>query len=765
MAARFFVNGGVDNNWSTIGNWSLTSGGTGGEAVPTASDDVAFDSNSPNCTVNTSNRVCKTLNFTGYTGTITMTMGITVSGSVTLVSAMAIAGTGFLAVNATGTLTSNAVAWPNALNIGGTSQTYTLADAWTVTGLITANGTTATTVAGTFSITANGGFTSTVASFILSTGTLILGGGTWNSNGVVFTGNVTFAGNVTVSGNVSWRTGTMLYSSGTITTTSSTLTMTAAGTLNTNGIIWNNFTASGTITITLSSDLTLTGTLTLGTTTLTTTINGAFNINAKGNVTLSGSTAIIAGTATIIMNGTSNQTLSTPSSTQIKTNFKIDSTGGTITMPTQLQYSTGTFTYLQGTVTAGGLYNMALSVTLNTSGMNWTTVYFYGTATVTLTSDLNCGNLNLGQTTLTTTINGAFNINATGNVNVGSSGSGTTAIVTGTATIVMTGTGTLSTTSSCQLKNSLKFNSSSGTITIGFTNYNTGTVTWLAGTMSVSASQFWISGSCTLNTSGMTFGGFSITGTTTVTLTSDLNISGTLALGGTTLTTTLNGAFNINAGGNVTLGGTTAIVTGTANIQMNGTGTLSMPSGVSLRTNFEINTSGTVTLSGTILYGNRIWKYTAGTVVTTGSTMSFGALGGSNTVTINNSGLTFNNITVAQGTTFNGTNGFTTANFTCTTVGITISWGNGKTYLITGVLTLTGTAASNIIMNSDSAGNRATLTLENNGTASHDVGFVQATDIDSAAGLTIWHYKGSQSNTVNWNQLAIPVTSSSVFEG
>src|ERR1051326_2705128 len=139
---RYFVNGGVDNNWSTIGNWSLTSGGAGGQTVPTSSDDVHFDSKSPNCTVNTSARVCKTLDFTGYTNTIPMSNGITVSGSVTLVSAMTISGSSGLTVNATGTLTSNTKTWPNDLTLSGTSKTYTLGDSWTISGTLTLSGTT-----------------------------------------------------------------------------------------------------------------------------------------------------------------------------------------------------------------------------------------------------------------------------------------------------------------------------------------------------------------------------------------------------------------------------------------------------------------------------------------------------------------------------------------------------------------------------------------------------------------------------------------------
>ena len=136
MADRYFIAGGADNNWGSTANWSATSGGTGGASVPTAADAVFFDANSPNVTVNASNRVCLSLNFTGYTNTITMTFSITVSGSVTLAAAMGIAGAGSLTINATATLTSNGRTWPNPLTLT-VLATYTFADNWTVSGLVT----------------------------------------------------------------------------------------------------------------------------------------------------------------------------------------------------------------------------------------------------------------------------------------------------------------------------------------------------------------------------------------------------------------------------------------------------------------------------------------------------------------------------------------------------------------------------------------------------------------------------------------------------
>lgn len=43
----YFVDGGIDNNFSSSSNWSLTDGGTGGESKPTSIDDVRITNDSP----------------------------------------------------------------------------------------------------------------------------------------------------------------------------------------------------------------------------------------------------------------------------------------------------------------------------------------------------------------------------------------------------------------------------------------------------------------------------------------------------------------------------------------------------------------------------------------------------------------------------------------------------------------------------------------------------------------------------------------------
>jgi len=70
MANRYWV-GGTASWDATVGTkWALTSGGAGGQAVPTAADDVFMDATSGAVTVTTTTGIaCRSLDFTGFTGT------------------------------------------------------------------------------------------------------------------------------------------------------------------------------------------------------------------------------------------------------------------------------------------------------------------------------------------------------------------------------------------------------------------------------------------------------------------------------------------------------------------------------------------------------------------------------------------------------------------------------------------------------------------------------------------------------------------------
>ena len=105
MADRFWV-GGTANWDATAGTkWATTSGGAGGASVPTSADDVYFDAASSGTVTITSGRA-KSINCTGFTGTLAGTGTMTVSGSVTLSAGMGYTHTGTMTINGSGTIIS-----------------------------------------------------------------------------------------------------------------------------------------------------------------------------------------------------------------------------------------------------------------------------------------------------------------------------------------------------------------------------------------------------------------------------------------------------------------------------------------------------------------------------------------------------------------------------------------------------------------------------------------------------------------------------------
>jgi hypothetical protein len=101
MATYYFVGNGT--NWSSSTSWASTSGGTSGAGVPTAADDVIFDTNSPGgCTLTTA-AACRSADFTGggssnYAYTLTHPASITWSIGTSTVN-------GTLAVSFSSTMT------------------------------------------------------------------------------------------------------------------------------------------------------------------------------------------------------------------------------------------------------------------------------------------------------------------------------------------------------------------------------------------------------------------------------------------------------------------------------------------------------------------------------------------------------------------------------------------------------------------------------------------------------------------------------------
>jgi len=160
MAARYWVGGTAAWDGTAGSKWALTSGGAGGQAEPTLSDDVFFDaaSGAVTVTVSTTTAICQNLNFTGFTGTITGSINFSIYGNLTIVSGMTWSATGtvFLQALSGSSTVTTAGKLLQAVNFGlsGTSTaTWTLQDALTTSNAVTVTSGTFTT--NNFAVTAS----------------------------------------------------------------------------------------------------------------------------------------------------------------------------------------------------------------------------------------------------------------------------------------------------------------------------------------------------------------------------------------------------------------------------------------------------------------------------------------------------------------------------------------------------------------------------------------------------------------------------------
>jgi len=377
MALRYFVAGSAgNNNWGQTGagsNWSLTSGGAGGQAVPTAADDVTIDANSPaTCTVDTSSRVCKTLVTTGtWGGTLVMSQLLSVSGRIVLDATTTISGTGKLESIATPALAHSFGTYVPVLGLRG-AVTHTF-DNIVSCGNLFIGSTTNATVLNTNWIEINGDLDLSLSSTAILSGTTVLkmvGTGTIKyptSTGILrndltidTSGTITFA-----TGTFRYNTGSILYTAGTVDASGCDLNIVAATTLNCGAnVVWKTLNLSGTTTLTVTTSAYFSGLVTLGGTTLTTTINhgaGGVNLYAGGGLTINGTTGVIAGDCPIVMNGTGTFTVATTTGLHTATLY-IDAGAGTVTTSGTIRYPFNKLKYLSGTVvtdagtwaTAGG---------------------------------------------------------------------------------------------------------------------------------------------------------------------------------------------------------------------------------------------------------------------------------------------------------------------------------------------------------------------------------------------------------------------------
>lgn len=305
------------------------------------------------------------------------------------------------------------------------------------------------------------------------------------------------------------------------------------------------------------------------------------------------------------------------------------------------------------------------------------------------------------------------------------------------------------------------------TLATGMTITGTGTTLLLTGTHTLTANgKTW---SSKMSTAG-------IVGA--ITLADDWTVGALFSSGSSPVINGVGKKLKL-AGGWTTATGT---VSGTAEIQITGTGTITGSTGICTNNLTFVAGAGTVTFTTTPFnYATGTLTYTSGTIswgtvilTITGSCSidwgnlsnqiaSFTVTGASAVITLVNNPMyvsTLNCPNVAHS--YAGTQGWIANTFGPTanlSAARTITLAAGTEYKISAAFTLgTRATASNTLSIVGSDGTHATLaklTLQNG--ATQDVSYTNPTDIDSSLGQTIYDYKGSQSNSLNWATTFPPV--------
>lgn len=210
MANRYWVGGTATWDGTAGTKWASSTGGAGGATAPGTTDDVFFDAGSGAATVTiAAGNACKSIDCTGFTGTLTGSGAIGISGNLTLVAGMTYSFTGSISFTGAGTLTPGGKTMTNAITFNpGAGNTYQLGGAKAgASATVIASGTWTTNnnnyTASTFTTTGTptlnlGSSTLSISSTftMASTATLNAGTSTINhtsSSGVTFTfGNETY---------------------------------------------------------------------------------------------------------------------------------------------------------------------------------------------------------------------------------------------------------------------------------------------------------------------------------------------------------------------------------------------------------------------------------------------------------------------------------------------------------------------------------------------------------------------------------------------
>lgn len=277
MASKYFRAG--VTNWDADASWSTTSGGVADTTKPTAADDVFLNASSANCTINAA-AFCRSINCTGYTGTLS-------HGAFTVTIGDATAGASNIALKFVAGMTYQEFSATRAFDFISTSATVQTIDfAGKQTGNLTFN----STSNGSYQFT--GAHTSVVSAITtLTKGTLDINGQTcsWGSfvaNGLSTRSLTLGAASITITG-----TGTCLTTgtdTGSITFSGASSTITLNSTSGGRAITSNTSCIFGTIVDTGSGGLTLNTALSCANFTRTGTAIKTDSLSLSGNLTCSG---------------------------------------------------------------------------------------------------------------------------------------------------------------------------------------------------------------------------------------------------------------------------------------------------------------------------------------------------------------------------------------------------------------------------------------------------------------------------------------------
>jgi hypothetical protein len=425
-----------------------------------------------------------------------------------------------------------------------------------------------------------------------------------------------------------------------------------------NGITWNNFftcslTTNGTFTFTDAANFSSTSTFRLQginntyTFNADCTVNGVFvtgnNNSSQGNAYIAGSGVVYikgnwqiaspgatgtytTGSGSLVMNGTSAQTLSYVGSSvgligaNLTFNNPLISISGS-----SFRLTSGTYTALSTFNTGTVVFSCTGAATLALSLVTWTSALLFNNAgaggMLTLTEDFYItGALTMGSTGINTRTEGGKIIYVGGNTIFQGAAVDTTS--TNPCTVYFNGTTTQTVTFSTTTAMPIVFNNSLLQLTAGTITRSGGGFTALT-SINANGTTIALTGSQSLDTRLIEWYNVNHTGALpiTVTLTSDLYVSNNLTIGGSN-TKTINGnkihvrnlTYSVT---NVSSAGTTEIVMAYPDSTISSVHTTAY-----CQNPLTIDTKGKLTFLTSFRHGVSALTYTSGSIISKGITLN-----------------------------------------------------------------------------------------------------------------------------------------------